>query len=194
MCSVPVTEGTVCVYFGDVSFTRISLYPRANRTCRETCSSGVRAKLILHGMFARMPNKQWWGHLNDTKTTILCKNALRKYFVIHISPVSPPLKTSNDLLTLGLHLVSSANQPETKLPFSWTLYQLHRNQQSSDPQIFFESSSVSKVKATWEWLQSIKITIIILLLKNTINTIDAKNHETYYFFFCKTTLPSFAQI
>lgn len=61
--------------------------------CRETCSSGVRAKLILHGMFARMPNKQWWGHLNDTKTTILCKNALRKYFVIHISPVSPPLKT-----------------------------------------------------------------------------------------------------
>lgn len=58
MCSVPVTEGTVCVYFGDVSFTRISLYPRANRTCRETCSSGVRAKLILHGMFARMPNKQ----------------------------------------------------------------------------------------------------------------------------------------
>lgn len=41
--------------------------------------------------------------------------------------------------------------------------------------------------------KSVKITIIILLLKNTINTIDEKNHEPNLFFFYKTTLPIFAQ-
>ena len=90
--------------------------------------------------------------------------------------------------------MSSANQPETKL----LSHELYTNfTEISKAQTHKYSLKVAQYlrsKQLESGCKSVKITIIILLLKNTINTMDEKNHEANLFFFYKTTLPIFAQI